>query len=44
MDLCKYAPAGRKDEKYGSIKAYTSRLKNDVLTIDKEIGINFKGD
>ena len=26
------------------IKAYTSRLKNDVLTIDKEIGINFKGD
>ena len=26
------------------IKAYASRLKNDVLTIDKEIGINFKGD
>ena len=23
------------------IKAYASRLKNDVLTIDKEIGINF---
>lgn len=26
------------------IKAYASRLKNDVLIIDKEIGINFKGD
>lgn len=26
------------------IKAYTSRLKNDVLIIDKEISINFKGD
>lgn len=26
------------------IKAYTSRLKNDVLSIDKEIEINYQGD